>query len=127
MLQSLSAVPALAALSRRLTTFGGFAMNRLLVLSAALALSFAGSAFAASSKMAPDTAASGAMTKQQSKMGDCNKEAGDKKGDDRKAFMKTCLSGKPMTQQEKMKKCNADATGKKGDDRKAFMKECLSA
>ncbi|MGZ8258998.1 MAG: PsiF family protein [Caldimonas sp.] len=72
-------------------------------------------------------AASGAMTKQQSKMGDCNKQAADKKGDERQAFMKTCLSGKPMTQQDKMKKCNTEATGKKGDDRKAFMKECLSA
>ena len=73
------------------------------------------------------------MGKQQSKMGVCNKEAGDKKGDERKAFMKNCLSAKPAaeaskktTQQEKMKTCNADAKGKKGDERKAFMKECLS-
>ena len=97
-------------------------MHRLLVLSAALALACAGPAFAA-----PAAAASGAMTKQQSKMGECNKEAGDKKGDERKAFMKTCLSNKPATQQDKMKKCNVDAAGKKGDERKAFMKECLSA
>jgi hypothetical protein len=79
-----------------------------------------------------------AKTKQQSKMGTCNKEAGDKKGDERKAFMKECLSAKPAAapvaaksekqtaQQEKMKTCNADAKGKKGDERKAFMKECLS-
>ncbi len=67
------------------------------------------------------------MTGQQSKMATCNQDAGDKKGDDRKAFMKQCLSAKPMTQQDKMKKCNGDATGKKGDERKAFMKECLSA
>ena len=102
-------------------------MRQLLTLSAALALAISTSAFANSHKEAPGMAASGAMTKQQSKMGDCNKEAADKKGDDRKAFMKTCLSAKPMTQQDKMKKCNTDATGKKGDDRKAFMKECLSA
>ena len=105
-------------------------MTRFLTLSAALALAFSTSAFAASHKMAPDMAASGAapMTKQQSKMGDCNKDAGDKKGDERKTFMKTCLSaGKPVTQQDKMKKCNVDATGKKGDERKTFMKECLSA
>jgi hypothetical protein len=102
-------------------------MRQLLTLSAALALAISTSAFANSHKEAPGMAASGAMTKQQSKMGDCNKEAGDKKGDDRKAFMKTCLSAKPMTQQDKMKKCNTDATGKKGDERKAFMKECLSA
>jgi hypothetical protein len=68
-----------------------------------------------------------AMTKQQSKMGECNKDAGDKKGDERKAFMKTCLSAKKQTQQDKMKSCNADAKDKKGDERKAFMKECLSS
>jgi hypothetical protein len=102
-------------------------MRRLLTLSAALALAFSTSAFANAHKEAPGMAASGAMTKQQSKMGDCNKQAADKKGDDRKAFMKTCLAGKPVSQQDKMKKCNADATGKKGDERKSFMKECLSA
>jgi Flp pilus assembly protein TadB len=65
-------------------------------------------------------------SKQQSKMGECNKEAGDKKGDERKAFMKTCLSAKKQTQQDKMKSCNAEAKGKTGDARKGFMKECLS-
>jgi hypothetical protein len=68
-----------------------------------------------------------AKTKQQSKMATCNAEAGDQKGDERKAFMKTCLSAKKETQQSKMKTCNVDAKGKKGDERKAFMKECLSA
>jgi hypothetical protein len=68
---------------------------------------------------------------QQSKMTVCNQQAGDKKGDDRKAFMKTCLSSaqpaaKPMSQQDKMKACNVQAADKKGDDRKAFMKTCLS-
>ena len=55
-------------------------------------------------------------------------DAKDKKGDERKAFMKQCLSAKaePATQQSKMKTCNVDAKDKKGDDRKAFMKECLS-
>ena len=65
---------------------------------------------------------------QQNKMADCNKEAGDKKGDERKTFMSSCLKkDKPMTQQEKMKACNKDAAGKKGDDRKNFMSECLKA
>ena len=80
------------------------------------------SAFAADAASAP-------MSKQQSKMGSCNKDAGEKKGDERKAFMKTCLSAKATpTQQDKMKSCNADAKtkGSKGDERKAFMKECLS-
>ena len=70
-------------------------------------------------------------TAQQSKMTTCNKDAGDKKGDERKAFMKSCLSAKPVaaaTQQDKMKMCNADEKAKtlKGDDRKKFMSECLS-
>lgn len=58
----------------------------------------------------------------------CNVEAGDKKGDERKAFMKQCLSAKRATQQEKMKSCNVEAKTKdlKGDARKGFMKECLS-
>ena len=73
-----------------------------------------------------------AANSQQSKMTDCNKQAGDKKGDDRKAFMKSCLSAAPaaasapMTQQQKMTACNQQATDKKGDDRKTFMKSCLS-
>lgn len=72
-------------------------------------------------------------TAQQNKMATCNKEAGDKKGDERKAFMSNCLKAKPaaaegkMTpQQERMKKCNADATGKAGEERKKFMSQCLS-
>ncbi|WJF89066.1 PsiF family protein [Paraburkholderia bonniea] len=68
---------------------------------------------------------------QQSKMTVCNQQASGKKGDERKAFMKSCLSASPaaapMTQQEKMKACNTEASGKKGDDRKAFMKSCLSS
>lgn len=51
-------------------------------LAVAFAAAFATSAFAADPK----------PTAQQNKMGECNKEAGDKKGDERKAFMKECLS-----------------------------------
>lgn len=82
-----------------------------------------GSAYAASHAGAAP--AGDGMTKQQTKMGTCNKEAGDKKGDERKAFMKTCLSDGKKAQQEKMKSCNADAKDKKGDERKKFMSECL--
>lgn len=79
-------------------------------------------------------------TPQQSRMADCNKEAKakDMKGDERKAFMKSCLSGKPaeakveakkeMTpQQMKMANCNKEAKAKemKGDERKKFMSGCL--
>ena len=91
-------------------------MKHLITAFALAATALAGSALAADKP----------MTAQQSKMSACNKEAGDKKGDERKAFMKECLSAKKATQQEKMKTCNAEAAGKKGDERKAFMKECLS-
>lgn len=85
-----------------------------------------------SSLAAAQASAPAAPTVQQNKMGACNQQAGDKKGDERKAFMKECLSAKAdakATQQNKMKTCNADAKTKalKGDERKAFMKECLSA
>ena len=69
----------------------------------------------------------------------CNKEAGDKKGGERKAFMKDCLSAQAAVaaasgtsgktrQQTKMTTCNKEAGDKKlkGDERKAFMKSCLS-
>ncbi len=79
-----------------------------------------------------------AQLAQQERMKSCNKDAKAKalKGDERKAFMKSCLSGKAvsapavatkMTQQDKMKACNKDATAKalKGDERKKFMNDCL--
>ena len=91
-------------------------MKHLITAFALAATAFAGAAHAADKP----------MTAQQGKMAACNKEAVDKKGDERKAFMKECLSAKKATQQEKMKTCNAEAAGKKGDERKAFMKECLS-
>lgn len=81
--------------------------------------------------LAPQAQAAG----QQNRMKTCNAEAGDKKGDERKAFMKSCLSEKAAAaksgrtaQQEKMKTCNADAKkdALKGDKRKEFMKSCLS-
>ena len=94
-------------------------MKQLITTLAFACVALAGSAHAAD-------APAKEPTKQQTKMGECNKEAGEMKGDERKAFMKTCLSAKKQTQQEKMKSCNTEAAGKKGDERKAFMKECLS-
>lgn len=101
-------------------------MNKLLT-TLALCAAFAAPAFANTHKEAPDMAKT--PTTQQNKMATCNKDAGEKKGDERKDFMKTCLSAKKMTQQDKMKSCNADPKAKelKGDDRKSFMKTCLSA
>jgi hypothetical protein len=92
-------------------------MNKMFsLLALGLSLSF-GAAYAAD-----------APTTQQSKMGTCNKEAADKTGDERKAFMKACLSAKPaegVSQQSRMKTCNVDAKDMKGDERKKFMSECL--
>ena len=104
-------------------------MKKLLPLLAAAGLAFSFAARAADAPAAGASAPPKAPTAQQSKMKTCNAEAGDRKGDERKAFMKQCLSAnKQATQQDKMKTCNADAKTKKlqGDERKAFMKECLS-
>jgi len=102
---------------------------KLTITAIALALAaLAGPSFAASHAGAAPMADK-KPTAQQGKMVTCNKDAGDKKGDERKAFMKECLSAKtaaPPTQQNKMTTCNKDAGDKKGDERKAFMKECLS-
>ena len=102
-------------------------MKRLLPLIAALGMSLSlGLAHAEDKPKTP----------QQTKMAACNADATGKKGDERKAFMRTCLSAKAeapaaaasegkTAQQSKMVTCNKDATGKKGDDRKAFMSDCL--
>lgn len=73
-----------------------------------------------------------ATTAQQSKMTTCNADAKDRKGDERKAYMKECLTAKPVKaekmltpQQTKMKTCNTDAKDMKGADRKKFMSSCL--
>jgi hypothetical protein len=95
----------------------------LIALSGAAALSVAQTAAPAAAEKAPSA--------QQNRMKTCNEEAGDKKGDERKAFMKSCLSGAKADgrakQQEKMKSCNKEAGDKalKGDERKAFMSTCL--
>lgn len=111
-----------------------------------LALSVVGMAVAADDAK-PKKEFSEKQLAQQQRMKDCSAEAKSKalKGDDRKAFMKTCLSGgsviaaagdetasapdeKRMAQREKMKSCNAEAKSKelKGDARKSFMGECLA-
>jgi hypothetical protein len=83
-------------------------------------------------------AVASAAPTQQEKMKLCNASATEKKlkGDERKAFMKTCLSAggeveeKKLTpQNERMKSCNAEASEKKlkGEERKAFLKTCLKS
>ena len=101
-----------------------------------LALSVA--ALATSSAYAKDA------TNQQGKMATCNKSAADKKGDERKAFMKECLSAKPeaaavaaapaapaapaasKSQGSKLGACSKEAAAKglKGAERNAYLSEC---
>jgi psiF repeat-containing protein len=64
---------------------------------------------------------------QQERMKSCNTKAGDKKGDERKAFMKDCLSTEKKAYDSKMGACNTKSKGMKGDERKKFMSECMKA
>ena len=66
-----------------------------------------------------------AENSQQERMKACNKEAGDKKGDDRKNFMSTCLSDKKKADDNRMAACNTKSKGKTGDERKKFMSDCM--
>src|SRR5258707_3897982 len=78
-------------------------------------------AMGSASVFAADPAPAKTLTPQQQKMKDCNAQAADKKGDERKAFMSQCLKGgsatatpaaaqaKPLTQQQKMQNCNGNA------------------
>ncbi len=66
-------------------------------------------------------------TAQQGKMATCNKDAGDKKGDERKAFMKTCLSAKPVAAKASPE-CEKAADEKKlaGAARTSNLKKCMA-
>jgi hypothetical protein len=112
--------------------FKGDPMKHLMTVLALSVACLSAPAFAADVKPTSDpskpAASAAPMGKQQTRMGECNAEAGDKKGPERKTFMKSCLTAKKTQQQEKMKTCNAEAKAKavKGAERKAMMKECLS-
>ena len=97
-------------------------MKKLLVVMFA-GLFALGSAYAADTKA--DAKKTDATTPQQNKMKDCNDQAGDKKGDERKAFMKTCLSAKPAKKESKMAMCNKKTAGMKGDERAKAQSECM--
>ena len=68
-----------------------------------------------------------AENSQQERMKTCNKEAADKKGDDRKKFMSMCLSDKKKEADNRMAACNTKSKGMKGDERKKFMSDCMKA
>ena len=66
-----------------------------------------------------------AQNAQQERMKTCNTKAADKKGDDRKAFMKDCLSDDKKASDNKMGACNTKSKGMTGDARKKFMSDCM--
>ena len=66
-----------------------------------------------------------AQNVQQERMKTCNTKAGDKKGDERKAFMKDCLSAEKKTYDNTIGACNTQSKGMTGDERKKFMSECM--
>lgn len=72
---------------------------------------------------------------QPTKMTICGKEAADRTGDERKAFITSCLKARKelvarprqSASQSKMKICNADAGDRKGEERKKFISACLKS
>jgi len=66
-------------------------------------------------------------TPQQDKMKACNAEAKDKKGDERKAFMKECLAAKPAADPASPA-CEKSAADKKlhGAAAKSHIKKCMA-
>ena len=73
-------------------------------------------------------------TPQQDKMKACNAEAKDKKGDERKAFMKECLAAKPAAAAMPAADAGANAACEKsvadkklhGAAAKSHMKKCMA-
>jgi len=85
--------------------------------------------FACGTALAADKTASDSKNSQQEKMKACNEQAGDKKGDERKAFMKTCLSAKPAPEKSKSKMamCNEKTKGMSKADADKTRSECMKA
>ena len=83
-----------------------------------------GSSYAASHIGAAATA--DAEDRQRTRVAACSGAAKGMKGEERRAFMRSCLSidGKPPAQ-GKLTICNVEAKGLKGDERKNFMRNCL--
>ena len=64
--------------------------------------------------------------RQQTRVAACSSAAKSMKGEQRRAFIRSCLSidGKPPAQ-AKITICNVEAKGLKGDERKTYMSNCL--
>jgi hypothetical protein len=75
--------------------------------------------------------ASAADNKQNTKMTECQKQAGDKKleGKDRQNFVNQCLKAKPAksSSQSKMAECNAKTKGMSKEEAAKARSECMKA
>jgi len=75
--------------------------------------------------------ASAADNKQNTKMTECQKQAGDKKleGKDRQNFVNECLKAKPAksSSQSKMAECNAKTKGMSKEEAAKARSECMKA
>ncbi|MEO9136759.1 MAG: PsiF family protein [Casimicrobiaceae bacterium] len=71
--------------------------------------------------------ATAADNKQNSKMSNCQSQAGDKKleGKDRQNFVNACLKAKPVKAQSKMAECNAKTKGMSKEDASKARSECM--
>lgn len=78
------------------------------------------------------TSAMAAENKQNTKMSECQAQAGEKKleGKDRQKFVNECLKAKPATatkSKSKMAECNAKTKGMSKDDAAKARSECMKA
>ena len=75
--------------------------------------------------------AAAAENKQNTKMTECQKQAGDKKleGKDRQNFVNQCLKAKPekSSSQSKMAECNAKTKGMSKEEAAKTRSECMKA
>jgi hypothetical protein len=73
--------------------------------------------------------AAAAENKQNTKMADCQKQAGDKKleGKDRQNFVNQCLKAKPAKATSKMAECNAKTKGLSKAEAAKVRSECMKA
>ena len=70
-----------------------------------------------------------AANKQNTKMSDCQAQAGEKKleGKDRQNFVNQCLKAKPAKAPSKMAECNAKTKGMSKDEAAKARSECMKA
>jgi len=73
--------------------------------------------------------ATAAENKQNTKMSDCQAQAGEKKleGKDRQNFVNQCLKAKPAKAPSKMAECNAKTKGMSKEEATKARSECMKA